>query len=258
MKIFNFSFFSAFLFLIFFGCITHSNAQSLSFSQVLLVSGTPLTIPVGKVWKVENVYVGKVPKFQANSGSGGCSGSCNGSSTTWTTFTISDCPTLNAVPYLRIDGLAVEFLQGSPLWLPAGTQVQGNQYNCNSSAGFFTGQGYTCNCPANPTVYSTVSIIEFNVVPWNEIPFLQVQKVGVRVPEWVLRGGLFQQVQKVGVRVPEWVLRGRPASYLTLPLSPTLLCAPDGNRTRTAVSGNRILSPARLPVPPPGQFPKET
>ena len=30
------------------------------------------------------------------------------------------------------------------------------------------------------------------------------------------------------------------------------LCAPDGNRTRTRLSANRILSPARLPVPPPG------
>src|SRR5579872_6410898 len=30
-------------------------------------------------------------------------------------------------------------------------------------------------------------------------------------------------------------------------------CARDGNRTRTSVAGNRILSPARLPVPPPGQ-----
>jgi hypothetical protein len=29
--------------------------------------------------------------------------------------------------------------------------------------------------------------------------------------------------------------------------------ARDGNRTRTSVAGNRILSPARLPVPPPGQ-----
>ena len=31
------------------------------------------------------------------------------------------------------------------------------------------------------------------------------------------------------------------------------LSAPGGNRTRTAVAGNRILSPACLPVPPPGQ-----
>ena len=30
------------------------------------------------------------------------------------------------------------------------------------------------------------------------------------------------------------------------------VCAPDGNRTRTRLSANRILSPARLPVPPPG------
>jgi hypothetical protein len=27
---------------------------------------------------------------------------------------------------------------------------------------------------------------------------------------------------------------------------------PDGNRTRTRISADRILSPARLPVPPPG------
>ena len=31
-------------------------------------------------------------------------------------------------------------------------------------------------------------------------------------------------------------------------------CAPDGSRTRTTVSGHRILSPACLPVPPPGQI----
>jgi hypothetical protein len=29
-------------------------------------------------------------------------------------------------------------------------------------------------------------------------------------------------------------------------------CAQDGNRTRTS-NRNRILSPARLPIPPPGQ-----
>jgi hypothetical protein len=29
-------------------------------------------------------------------------------------------------------------------------------------------------------------------------------------------------------------------------------CTQDGNRTRTCLSANRILSPARLPVPPPG------
>jgi hypothetical protein len=36
-------------------------------------------------------------------------------------------------------------------------------------------------------------------------------------------------------------------------LSSLFLRAPDGNRTRTAVAGDRILSPACLPVPPPGQ-----
>ena len=31
------------------------------------------------------------------------------------------------------------------------------------------------------------------------------------------------------------------------------LCARGGNRTRTCIAANRILSPACLPVPPPGQ-----
>lgn len=37
------------------------------------------------------------------------------------------------------------------------------------------------------------------------------------------------------------------------PTSSEGLRAPGGNRTRTRLSANRILSPARLPVPPPGQ-----
>lgn len=51
-----------------------------------------------------------------------------------------------------------------------------------------------------------------------------------------------------------------PASELTRsqtkkspPTSSEGLRAPGGNRTRTRLSANRILSPARLPVPPPGQ-----
>ena len=35
------------------------------------------------------------------------------------------------------------------------------------------------------------------------------------------------------------------------------LCAPGGNRTRTGVAAHRILSPACLPVPPPGRLFKD-
>jgi hypothetical protein len=43
----------------------------------------------------------------------------------------------------------------------------------------------------------------------------------------------------------------KPVKY-SLDTLQDFISTPDGNRTRTALSGHRILSPARLPVPPPG------
>lgn len=36
-------------------------------------------------------------------------------------------------------------------------------------------------------------------------------------------------------------------------IATSVYCARDGNRTRTGITANRILSPARLPIPPPGR-----
>jgi hypothetical protein len=51
-------------------------------------------------------------------------------------------------------------------------------------------------------------------------------------------------------------IRMKMRTFATLSLSLSLsLCfsTRDGNRTRTDITVRRILSPVRLPVPPPGQ-----
>ncbi|MCC6601172.1 MAG: hypothetical protein IT223_10925 [Crocinitomicaceae bacterium] len=139
---------------------------TLQFNQVLLVSSaSPQTVGSGKVWKVVNAYAPSSPKFSASSGSGSCGGSCNGSSTRWTSFTVTNpgCPS-SSDNQLKINGVTVAYSASSPLWLPAGAVLQGNIVNCTSTAGYFDGQGYSCFCPPS-SVSFTVSVIEFNIVP---------------------------------------------------------------------------------------------
>ena len=45
---------------------------------------------------------------------------------------------------------------------------------------------------------------------------------------------------------PKWSIRTKTHTH-------SGLCAPGGSWTRTRVAANRILSPACLPIPPPGQ-----
>jgi len=143
---------------------------TLQFNQVKLVSASTEAVPAGKVWKVVNVYVSQIQRFQASSGSGTCLGGqvCNGVSTRWNSFSTANCPSSGDFQnnaQMRVDGANTFFNVGSPLWLPAGTTLQGNQYSCNNSAGWFDGQGFSCHCPVNQTVFSTVSVVEFNVLP---------------------------------------------------------------------------------------------
>jgi hypothetical protein len=143
---------------------------TLQFNQVRLISATTETVPTGKVWKIVNVYVNQVQRFQASSGSGTCLGGqvCNGGSTRWNSFSVNSCPTASDFQnnaQMRVDGANTFFNVGSPIWLPAGSTVQGNQYTCNNSNGWFDGQGFSCHCPTNQTVFSTVSVIEFNIIP---------------------------------------------------------------------------------------------
>lgn len=143
---------------------------NLQFNQVKLVSSSVETVPAGKVWKIVNIFAPQISRFSANSGSvGGCGSSCNGSSTTWTSFTMLLCPdqsTFNSTAQIRINGNSVFFNSNSPIWLPANTQLQGNSFSCNNSAGYFSGQGYTCHCPSQiQNVFTNISVIEFNIIP---------------------------------------------------------------------------------------------
>jgi hypothetical protein len=141
---------------------------TLQFNQIKLVSANTDSVPANKVWKIENVFIGQVNRFQASSGSGGGCSNCNGSTTNWTSFQILACPAssdFQSRAQMKINGAPVWYNSGSPIWLPSGSTLQGMDYNCNSGSGGFTGQGYNCFCPPPTTVYSTITVIEFNVVP---------------------------------------------------------------------------------------------
>lgn len=161
----------AFFFIIWGGVYAQGNLQ---FNQVKIISSTTETVPAGKVWKIVNIFAPQILRFQASSGSGGCSGSCNGSSTTWNSFTTPSCPdqsTFNSSAQIRINGSSVFFNPNSPIWLPASTQLQGNSFSCNNSAGWYTGNpsgvNYSCHCPPAQvqTVFTNISVIEFNIIP---------------------------------------------------------------------------------------------
>ena len=79
-----------------------SQAQTLQFSQVLLVSTTQ-TVPANKVWKVEGV----MPVANCSGQGGSCYSmvSING----------------NSVPFGSWSGLVFYPCVDNPLWLPAGT-----------------------------------------------------------------------------------------------------------------------------------------
>jgi hypothetical protein len=138
----------------------NAKAQSLTFSQVLLVNSSS-TVPAGKVWKIESVVMplGGTIKYSSSSGSGGCN--CNGSSTNWTTFTTTYLPT-TSLYCLVING--TNYLNLSlPVWIPAGTTIvaKGPLENCYTSAGC-----YNNVCPAAAlSLTGIISVIEFNIVP---------------------------------------------------------------------------------------------
>jgi hypothetical protein len=120
---------------------TNVKAQSLTFSQVLLVGSTPQTVPTGKVWKIES-YLLNNSNIMVNGASTNCGGttatSCfyltapGGSSTAFYLKPVNASvnPTSQA-------GYGVTF----PVWLPAGSVLA---TNCTSWY---------------------LSVIEFNIVP---------------------------------------------------------------------------------------------
>lgn len=134
---------------------------TLQFSQVLLVGPTPQTVPAGKVWKVENVIYETGTYLKASSGSGQCGSPCNGSTQIWTSYSNQTCA-FTSTTQITVNGVACAIGNtGSPLWLPAGTNLSGSTKTC-VDAGYFGGCG---TCPAPTVINAYVSVIEFNVLP---------------------------------------------------------------------------------------------
>jgi len=125
----------------FFAFTSHLQAQTnnLYFNQVILVGATTMTVPAGKVWKVEGFvqggayYIGYTGTMNT-----GCSGVFHG-------FYLNGI--LSGFPYSPsvATGISTYYMQGNPssfpLWLPAGTTL-------------------STQCPND-----FLSVIEFNVAP---------------------------------------------------------------------------------------------
>jgi hypothetical protein len=152
----------------YFFTVTLMAQGTLQFNQVKLISINPETVPVGKVWKVENIFVEQVVRYQSQSGTGNVCPSCNGSSDRWNSFSTPLCPSLtlfNDSPKLKINGSSSLLSSSNALWLSTGTVVEGVSYNCSSSPGSYNLPTNSCFCPSPQTVYSVISVIEFNVIP---------------------------------------------------------------------------------------------
>jgi hypothetical protein len=125
-----------FFLLIFFSFTTDSLAQNLQFSQVVIVSNTDQTVPIGKVWKIESYQ-------QQQIGNG-----TNPPTTSCTDFS-------RPRPYF-IDGVSYNDLKGTG-WGNASIL-----YTAGNSFPIWLKPGQTCRTSCSGDF---LSILEFTVVP---------------------------------------------------------------------------------------------
>lgn len=163
---------------------------TLEFNQVLLVSSTSgvVTVPSGKVWKIENTLTPTGRYYSSISNYG---------STTWTIGTPNPCTgatsgTSSSIPYVstgscntndnffEVNGVRSSWNGNSPLWVPAGSTLRVSETDCRNltSVSYSNSQVYY---DANVGIFkcgpisitggssvsngSKISIIEFNVIP---------------------------------------------------------------------------------------------
>jgi hypothetical protein len=146
-----------------FSCFNLIAQGNLQFNQVILVSDQPMTVPQGKVWKIENIIYDAVSYYQPSSGTGGACPPCNGSSTMWTSFTMQQCQVAGTTPIIVNGTKSGLGNTGAPLWLPSGSTLAGDIKTCSNSSGSYSN---SCICPApSVTAKTYISVIEFNIVP---------------------------------------------------------------------------------------------
>lgn len=163
---------------------------TLEFNQVILISSADgqVTVPAGKVWKIEHVTASSARYFNYYSSSY--------STVTWNTNNPNPCtgatsgntsyPAIDHTPcsyadnYILINGIRTAFSSGSPLWMPAAATLQVNETPCRNTVTFnlsntshyrdLTTSAYKCGpfaINAGTIVPNSwvVSIVEFNIIP---------------------------------------------------------------------------------------------
>ena len=116
------------LYLIFLICFTSfSNAQTLTFSQVLLVGNTAQTVPTGKVWKVESYLLNNSTTVNNSAGNCVAAGTNPGAlfivaAPGGATYNFMYRPVQANPSSSGQWGFGATF----PFWLPAGSQLASN------------------------------------------------------------------------------------------------------------------------------------
>ena len=166
------------IFLFFFLICTSAQSQgNLQFNRVIILSNLQ-TVPTGKVWKIESMFMPSPPfiKYQTqDGGSCGCSSSSSYSKTRYVTDYLA--PFFAGKNNMRINGEEIVY-SDNILWLNAGTTVEPItlttpiQASTPGNNGCYTpywidGVYVGCGPYTPPQVSATpkFSILEFNIIP---------------------------------------------------------------------------------------------
>jgi hypothetical protein len=156
---------------------------TLTFSKVKLIGTTTETVPVGKVWKIENVILPNLAyvKFsQTLGGSCGCSSGSGYSRDEYVTaYTATALAGRNNISINSISyALNPTTTSSNIVWLPAGSTVSAiqqttpPQYAHSGGSSCYApwwldGVYQDCNAytPQQVTITPLITVIEFNIVP---------------------------------------------------------------------------------------------
>ncbi|MEI6766618.1 MAG: hypothetical protein WCM76_13375 [Bacteroidota bacterium] len=163
--------------------ISGAQNYTLHFSQVKLIGTTVETVPVGKVWKIENVILPNLAYIKYSQSLGGSCGCGVGSSysrdeyvTAYTATALAgrNNISINSISY----ALNPTTTTSNIVWLPAGSTVGAIQQttpaqyahsggNSCYAPWWLDGVYQDCNAytPPQVTITPLITVIEFNIVP---------------------------------------------------------------------------------------------
>lgn len=162
---------------------------TLEFNQVLLLSSANgvVTVPAGKVWKIESYMASSARRYTDYSLYGNvnwsitnpnpCTGAITGTSSNVYYYSTAACPSANTAVW--VNGQNSNIGQSLPAWLPAATTLEIQSNVCYSGANFTIGAGvpfrdntsatYLCGpltvTPGFLNNSPIITLVEFNIVP---------------------------------------------------------------------------------------------